>query len=96
MFAMTDPTTPPRATRVERDTMGEVLVPADALYRAQTQRAVQNFPISGTRLERRHIEALAQIKRAAALANALLGVLPDDVAQAIAAAAEEVAGGAFD
>src|SRR5665647_2438319 len=66
--------------RVERDTMGEVLVPADALYRAQTQRAVQNFPISGTRLERRHIEALARIKKAAARANAELGVLPDDVA----------------
>jgi fumarate hydratase class II len=94
MCAMTDPTTIP--TRVERDTMGEVLVPADALYGAQTQRAVENFPISGTRLERRHIEALARIKRAAALANARLGVLPDDVAQAIAAAAEEVARGEHD
>lgn len=82
--------------RIEHDTMGEVRVPAHALYRAQTQRAVENFPISGTRLERRHIEALARIKRAAALANARLGVLPDDVAQAIAAAAAEVAGGAHD
>src|SRR5665648_1252348 len=70
---------PPDGFRVERDTMGEVLVPADALYRAQTQRAVQNFPISGTRLERRHIEALARIKKAAARANAELGVLPDDI-----------------
>src|SRR5665647_1536325 len=87
---------PPDGFRVERDTMGEVLVPADALYRAQTQRAVQNFPISGTRLERRHIEALARIKKAAARANAELGVLPYDVAQAIAAAADEVAGGAHD
>jgi fumarate hydratase class II len=94
MCAMTDPTTIP--TRVEHDTMGEVLVPADALYGAQTQRAVENFPISGTRLERRHIEALARIKRAAALANARLGILPDDVAQAIAAAAEEVAAGEHD
>ena len=82
--------------RIEHDTMGEVRVPAHALYRAQTQRAVENFPISGTRLERRHIEALARIKRAAALANARLGVLPDDVAQAIAAAAAEVADGAHD
>jgi fumarate hydratase class II len=82
--------------RIERDTMGEVRVPVDALYRAQTQRAVDNFPISGTRLERGHIEALARIKKAAALANAELGVLADDVAQAIAAAAEEVATGAHD
>jgi fumarate hydratase class II len=83
-------------TRVERDTMGEVLVPADALYRAQTQRAVENFPISGTRLERRHIEALARVKKAAALVNAELGVLPDDVAHAIVDAADEVATGRHD
>ena len=56
--------------RIERDTMGEVRVPARALYRAQTQRAVENFPISGTRLERGHIEALARVKKAAAQANA--------------------------
>ena len=86
----------PEGFRVEHDTMGDVLVPAAALYGAQTQRAVENFPISGTRLERRHIEALARIKKAAALANARLGVLPDDVAQAIAAAAAEVAGGGYD
>src|SRR5690554_3406695 len=82
--------------RIEHDTMGEVLVPADALYRAQTQRAVENFPISGTRLERGHIEALARIKKAAALANAELGVLPRDLAEAIAAAADEVADGRHD
>jgi fumarate hydratase class II len=76
--------------------MGTVQVPEHALYRAQTQRAVENFPISGTRLERRHIEALARIKKAAALVNARLGVLPDDVAGAIAAAADEVAAGAHD
>ncbi|HQY34365.1 MAG TPA: class II fumarate hydratase [Actinotalea sp.] len=89
-------TTAPEGFRIEHDTMGDVLVPVDALYRAQTQRAVENFPISGTRLERSHIAALARIKKAAALANAELGVLADDVAQAVAAAAEEVAGGAHD
>ncbi len=89
--AMSEP-----AFRIEHDTMGEVRVPADALYRAQTQRAVENFPISGTRLERGHIEALARIKKAAATANAELGVLPADVAAAIAAAADEVASGAHD
>ena len=82
--------------RIEHDTMGEVRVPADALYRAQTQRAVENFPISGRGLERGHIEALARIKKAAARANAELGVLPADVADAIAAAADEVASGAYD
>ncbi|MCL1868872.1 MAG: class II fumarate hydratase [Promicromonosporaceae bacterium] len=82
--------------RMEHDTMGEVRVPAQALYRAQTQRAVENFPISGTPLERGHIEALARIKKAAARANAELGVLPQDVADAIAAAADEVASGAHD
>jgi fumarate hydratase class II len=82
--------------RVERDTMGEVKVPADALWRAQTQRAVENFPISGTRLERRHIRALAQIKAAAAAVNAELGVLDLPVAEAIIAAAGEVADGGHD
>jgi len=82
--------------RIEHDTMGEVRVPADALYRAQTQRAVENFPISGITLERRHVEALARVKKAAARANAELGVLEQDVADAIVAAADEVAGGAHD
>jgi fumarate hydratase class II len=82
--------------RIEHDTMGEVRVPASALYRAQTQRAVENFPISGTRLERAHIAALARIKKAAARANAELGVLAGDVADAIVAAAEQVASGAHD
>jgi fumarate hydratase class II len=84
------------AYRIEHDTMGEVRVPARALYRAQTQRAVENFPISGTPLERGHIEALARIKKAAARANAELGVLDQDVADAIVAAADEVASGAHD
>ncbi|MDM8083179.1 class II fumarate hydratase [Cellulomonas cellasea] len=89
-------TASPEGFRIEHDTMGEVLVPADALYRAQTQRAVENFPISGTRLERGHIEALARIKKAAALANAELGVLDADIAAAVTAAADEVASGAHD
>ena len=82
--------------RIEHDTMGEVQVPINALYRAQTQRAVENFPISGTTLERAHIAALAQIKKAAALANAKLGVLDAEIAKAIAAAADEVISGKFD
>jgi fumarate hydratase class II len=82
--------------RIEHDTMGEVRVPANALYRAQTQRAVENFPISGTPLERAHIEALARVKKAAATANAELGVLDKDIAAAIAAAADEVASGKHD
>src|SRR2546423_1658400 len=79
--------------RIERDTMGEVRVPAAALYRAQTQRAVENFPISGRGLEPAHIAALARIKAAAAYVNAALGVIPAEVAEAIEAAAEEVVRG---
>ena len=82
--------------RVERDTMGEVKVPAAAKYRAQTQRAVENFPISGARLESAQIAALARIKAAAAAVNAELGVVDDDLAGAIAAAAVEVADGRWD
>ncbi|ARH92978.1 class II fumarate hydratase [Streptomyces sp. MOE7] len=82
--------------RIEHDSMGEVRVPAHAKWRAQTQRAVQNFPISGQRLERAHIEALARIKGAAALVNAELGVLAKDVAEAIREAAAEVADGRWD
>jgi fumarate hydratase class II len=82
--------------RIEHDSMGDVRVPADAKWRAQTQRAVENFPISGQRIERAHIEALARIKAAAAKVNASLGVLPDDMAKAIAAAADEVAAGQWD
>ncbi|MFM2022785.1 MAG: hypothetical protein RIR89_177 [Actinomycetota bacterium] len=79
--------------RIERDTMGEVKVPKDALYRAQTQRAVQNFPISGTPLEQEHLVALARIKRAAAEANAKLGIISAEIADAIVAAADEVIAG---
>ena len=82
--------------RVERDTMGEVRVPADALWRAQTQRAVENFPISGRGLEPAHVAALARIKGAAAQVNAALGVLDEDLAKAIATAAAHVADGGYD
>ncbi|MEV0728758.1 class II fumarate hydratase [Polymorphospora sp. NPDC050346] len=82
--------------RIERDTMGEVQVPADALWRAQTQRAVENFPISGRGLESAHIRALAQIKGAAAEVNAELGVLDPDIADAVATAAAHVADGGYD
>ncbi|GAB2890746.1 class II fumarate hydratase [Neomicrococcus lactis] len=82
--------------RIEHDTMGEVRVPIDALYQAQTQRAVENFPISGKTLERKHIEALAQVKKAAATANAELGVLDGELAEAISDAADQVATGEFD
>ena len=82
--------------RIEHDTMGEVKVPKDALYRAQTQRAVENFPISGTTLERAHIAALAQIKKSAAQANAKLGVLDQAIADAIAGAADDVIAGKHD
>ncbi len=82
--------------RVERDTMGEVKVPVDALWRAQTQRAVENFPISGRGLERAHIKALAEIKAAAAHANAALGVISPEVAGAVIDAAREVAAGDHD
>ena len=82
--------------RIEKDTMGEVKVPKDALYGAQTQRAVENFPISGTTLEPAHIAALAQIKKSAAQANAKLGVLDKAIADAIASAADEVISGKHD
>ncbi|WP_030327869.1 class II fumarate hydratase [Micromonospora parva] len=90
--------TTPEATgyRIERDSMGEVEVPAEALWRAQTQRAVQNFPISGRGIEPAQIKALAQIKGAAAEVNGELGVIDANVAAAIAAAAAHVADGGYD
>jgi fumarate hydratase class II len=84
------------ATRVERDSMGEVQVPADAKWGAATQRAVENFPISGLRIDPSVIRALGRIKAAAATANAELGVLDADAAAAIRAAAEQVAAGGWD
>ncbi|MGC5529651.1 class II fumarate hydratase [Streptomyces sp. SR-10] len=82
--------------RIEHDSMGEVKVPAGAKWRAQTQRAVENFPVSGQRLERAHIEALARIKGAAAKVNAELKVLDPDISAAIQEAAAEVASGRWD
>jgi fumarate hydratase class II len=83
-------------TRVERDSMGPLDVPADALWGAQTQRAIQNFPPTGLRMPRGFIRALALIKHAAAGANAELGDLPATVAKAIQKAAMEVASGQYD
>ncbi|MCE0765263.1 class II fumarate hydratase [Pseudonocardia kujensis] len=82
--------------RIEHDTMGEVRVPATALYRAQTQRAVENFPISGRGLERAQIRALGLVKGAAARVNGRIGVLDEKLAGAIADAADEVAAGEHD
>ena len=82
--------------RIEHDSMGELQVPADALWGAQTQRAVQNFPVSGQRMPRAFIRALGLIKGAAAEVNAELGLLPKGVAKAIRAAAAEVASGTHD
>ncbi len=82
--------------RTEHDSMGEVRVPAHAKWRAQTQRAVENFPVSGQRLERAHIQALARIKAAAAGVNGELKVLDADLASAVQAAAVEVADGEWD
>ena len=79
--------------RIEHDTMGEVRVPASALYAAQTQRAVENFPISGTGLEAGQIVALARIKRAAAIVNAELGILDKGIADAIVGAADTLIAG---
>ncbi|SEQ96289.1 class II fumarate hydratase [Microlunatus flavus] len=82
--------------RIEHDTMGEVRVPRDALWKAQTQRAVENFPISGTPIEPALVAALGLIKGAAAQTNARLGRLDQGRADAIAAAAAQVASGAHD
>src|ERR1700679_1718333 len=82
--------------RVEHDTMGDVRVPADALYGAQTQRAVENFPISGLRFPRAFIRALGLIKSAAARVNGRLGKVVPELAESIAQAADQVAAGSHD
>jgi fumarate hydratase class II len=82
--------------RIERDSMGELKVPMDALWGAQTQRAVQNFPISGRPMPRAFIRAVALIKAAAARANASLGLLDSAIAGSIVAAADDVAAGGYD
>jgi fumarate hydratase class II len=96
VFRMPKHVTGPTATRVEHDSMGELEVPADALWGAQTQRAVDNFQISGLRVPRAFIRALGLIKGAAARANARLCMLDESTAEAISAAAEEVADGRHD
>jgi fumarate hydratase class II len=83
-------------TRIERDTMGEVVLPADALYGAQTQRAVENFPISGQPLPSELVHALGLVKLAAARVNQELGLLAPEVAAAIAKGAQAVADGELD
>src|SRR5436190_3707687 len=80
-------------TRTEHDSMGDIEVPRDALWRAQTQRAVENFPISGGTLEPAHIVAMARVKKAAARINAEIGVISDEQAKAIAAGADEIIAG---
>ncbi len=82
--------------RTERDSMGEVQVPKTALYGAQTQRAVDNFPISGVRFSRAFIRALALVKAAGAQANQSLDLLESEKAEAIVKAAQQVALGAYD
>ncbi len=82
--------------RIESDSMGEMRVPADALYGAQTARAIENFPISGLRFPRSFIRALGLIKKHAAATNAALGLLPAGIAEAIENAAQEVIEGKCD
>jgi fumarate hydratase class II len=84
------------AERIEHDSMGEVRVPAHAKWQAQTQRAVENFPISGTGLEPAHVHALGLIKQAAARVNTRLGVLEPELGAAVETAAGEVAAGDWD
>jgi fumarate hydratase class II len=84
------------STRIERDSMGEMRVPGDALFGATTQRAVENFPISGRGFTRPFLRALGLIKQAAAQTNAELGELDAERAEAIARAAAEVAAGDHD
>ena len=80
-------------TRLEHDSLGDVAVPSERLWGAQTQRSLEHFRISTERMPPELIRALARIKRAAALANASLGVIGADIAHAIVLAAEEIIGG---
>ncbi|HEY0888588.1 MAG TPA: class II fumarate hydratase [Nocardioides sp.] len=93
---MSDQSTGTDGFRIEHDSMGEVRVPAAALWRAQTQRAVENFPISGTPIEPALIHAIGHVKAAAAQVNGELGVITPEQAEAIAAAARSVAAGDYD
>jgi len=82
--------------RMEKDSLGEMRVPADALWGAQTQRAVENFPISDLRFPREFIAAMGMIKKAAAETNMELGLLDAEVGRAVVAAADEVVDGELD
>ena len=82
--------------RIERDSLGEIAVPAEAYWGAQTQRAIENFPISDRTMDRRFVRALGIVKQAAAQANAALGTIPDREAEAIQTAAQEVIDGDHD
>ncbi len=93
---MTDRTQNKAACRIERDSMGELEVPAEALYGAQTQRAVNNFPISGIPMPREFIRALGLVKQAAARSNESLGLLDSERSAAIQAAAQRVQSGELD
>src|SRR5213595_1995313 len=86
----------PKDVRTETDSMGEMQVPADAYYGAQTARAVENFPISDLRFSRPFIRALGLIKKHAAIVNASLNLLPENISSAIEQAAQEVADGKWD
>src|SRR5215207_10885204 len=88
------PTT--ETTRIEKDSLGEVEVPAGAYYGAQTERARRNFPVSGLTLPRRFLAAVAMIKGEAAAVNEELGVVPPDEARAIRQAAGEIVDGKLD
>ena len=83
-------------TRIEKDSLGEIEVPAGAYYGAQTERARRNFPVSGLRFPRRFLAALGAIKREAAAVNEELGLVPADIAGAVRAAAQEVVDGKLD
>ena len=80
----------PQKTRIEKDSMGEMTIPADALWGASTQRAIENFPISGRPLPAPFIQALGFVKEASAATNMELGILDDDMGVAIRQAAREV------
>ena len=86
----------PHGIRIERDSMGEMEVPANALWGAQTQRAVENFPVSGIRFPRAFLYALGLVKKACARTNHELGLLGDEIATAIEQAADEVQQGELD
>jgi len=95
-MSRTDTTGERKGFRIEHDSLGEVAVPADVLFGAQTQRAVENFPVSGRRLPRRMIRALGLLKRAAAQVNKATGAVAAPLADAIVQAADEVAAGRHD